>query len=210
MCGAELKPRKPRAGPSRVCPFCGAQNEMDAVFCESCNKLIGGTAKKADKEELKTRKKEKYYDRTYADYPSSALRTARASMGGILIMMVGVFVMIDVVFTLGIGWEITHMRDYDELARQYPTLKSAIANLTVCQGLRVVFACLALMSGFFAVQRIQYGLAIVGGILAILAVMTSFMALTNGIWLMLVGVFFLMAIIGLVMVAVSRREFMLA
>jgi hypothetical protein len=209
ICGAELRPRKRKAGPSKECPFCKAQNEGDAVFCVNCNKLLGEPTKKAiDGEEPKQRK-EKYYDRTYTDYATSPLRTARTSFGGIIFLMAGVFALIDVLFTLGLGWEATQMEDYDELLRENPALKSAIPNLVACQAIRIVFACLALLGGLAALRRMQFGLAVAGGVFAILAVMTSVIALLLGMWLLLTGVFFLAAILGLILVLISRREFML-
>jgi len=209
ICGAELRPRKRKAGLSKECPFCKARNEAGAVFCASCNKLLGEPTKKAIDGEEPKQKKEKHYDRTYEDYATSPLRTARTSFGGIIFMMAGVFALIDILFTLGLGWEATQTEDYDELLRENPALKSAIPNLAACQGIRIVFACLAILGGLAAMRRMRFGLAVAGGVFAILAVMTSVIALFVGAWSLLTGAFFLAAILGLILVLISRREFML-
>jgi len=133
ICGAELRPRKRKAGPSKECPFCKAQNDADAVFCANCNKLLGEPTKKAIDGEEPMQKKEKYYDRTYADAPTSALRTARVGLAGIIMIMVAFFAILDVAFTLGVGWQVTQMEDYDQLVRENPEVKSFVPNLVVCE-----------------------------------------------------------------------------
>jgi hypothetical protein len=61
--------------------------------------------------------------------------------------------------------------------------------LAVCGIIAVVIGIIALLGGVFAVQRKAFGFAIVGGILA-----------------MLFG-WFIFGLIGLILVAVSRKEF---
>ncbi|OGS56665.1 MAG: hypothetical protein A3K60_01515 [Euryarchaeota archaeon RBG_19FT_COMBO_56_21] len=163
---------------------------------------------KAPKKEKKS-KAEKYYDRTYADYSASGLRTARLGLAGIIFIMVSFFVFADIAFTLGIGWEAAQSQEWEELERENPTLKAAISNLVVCQVIRVVFVCLALLGGVAAVRKVQFGFAVTGGVFAILSLMTGVLALLFGWWLILTGILFLAAILGLVLVIISRREFML-
>ena len=99
VCGTDLRPSHVSKGPSKKCPFCEAENQLDAIFCSSCNKYLGGTPDKMVKMDKAKEKKEKYYDCTYVAYPSSAMRTARAGLGGISIFAASPGVMAFVSFT---------------------------------------------------------------------------------------------------------------
>ena len=76
--------------------------------------------------------------------------------------------------------------------------------------MRVVFACIALVGALAAIRRLNFGLAVLGGIFGILALGSSIMAVVWGVWFLITGVLFLAAILALILVAISRREFMLA
>ncbi len=65
--------------------------------------------------------------------------------------------------------------------------------LQVCGSIEVIFGLVAIMGGVFAVQRKHFGLAIVGAVLGMLS-----LGFTFG------GIF---GFIGLILVAVSRKEF---
>jgi hypothetical protein len=60
--------------------------------------------------------------------------------------------------------------------------------LVVCGAILVILGIIALIGGIFAIQRRNFGFAIVGGLLAL-------------------GGWFIPALIGLILVAVSREEF---
>ena len=207
ICGTELGAPKGPTGPMRKCPFCGVENDKEAPFCSACNRPLYTLEGKAKKPEKK--KREKYYERSYADYPTSAARTWRVGLGGILIMMAAFFALIDAIFTLLISWEISNLADYDQLVRENPELEGVLSSLVVCEGLRIVFILIALMGGFFAVRRLRWGLAMLGGIFGILALLSSFLVLVIPFWAAIVGVLFIGSIIALVLVGTSRKEFML-
>ena len=208
MCGNPFTLDEGPKGPSRECPFCKTKNALDAPFCSGCNRPMAPMRSKVFTEEKKA-KKEKFYDRTIEDYARSPMRTARLSLAGIIFFMIGFFVLVDVTFTLGLGWEVTQTEDYDRLLDENPALGSAIPNLVACQGIRIVFACLAILGGFAAIRRMQFGLAAAGGVFSIFALGTSVLVLLLGWWMMLSGVLFLGAILGLIFVIISKREFML-
>lgn len=209
LCGSPLSADQDSSGATKECPFCHTKSPINSPFCLGCNRLISPMKRKLPKEEKKRIKKEKYNDRTYADYPSSSLRTARLGLAGIIFIMCSFFVFVDIAFSLGLGWEAAQSREWEELERENPALKTAVSNLVVCQAIRVVFVCLALLGGIAAVRKVRFGFAVAGGVFAIFSLLTSVLALVLGWWLILTGILFLAAILGLILVIISRREFML-
>lgn len=207
ICGTPLSVPKAPSGPTRECPFCGTENDKEAPFCSTCNKPLYSLEGKAEKTEKA--KREKYYDRTYVDYPGSAARTARAGLGGILIMMAALFALIDALFTLLISWEMSQLADYNQLVAENPQLEGVLSSLVVCEGLRIVFIIIAIMGAVFAVRRSRWGLAMIGGIFSILSVGSSFLMLVIPLWIFIVLALGIGAIIGVILVGVSRREFLL-
>ena len=207
MCGSPLKLEEGPKGPAKRCLFCGTLNELDTPFCSGCSKPMG--SKKPQEIEVKGKRK-KQYDRTYADYPASAKRTAWCSIAGIIMIMVATIVMIDVIFTVAESYRETQMDEFDRFAENHPALKSFMANIVACESIRAVFSILAFMGAFSAIRRLNFGLVIVGGISGILGLMMSISALVYFSWFLVIGVTFLAALVALGMVVLSRREFMLA
>ncbi len=201
MCGNSFKAQKVPVGPSKVCQFCKSANDPDAPFCMTCGKYLGSieTEKTVRKE-----KREKEYIRRYDDYAASAKMVARTNAGGIVFIIVGAFALVDAIITLAIV-----MPEYDTLTTQNPAFKAAYANLVTCQALRVVFVVLAFMGGFFAIKRTNWGFAMVGGIMGLFAVITGLLWLAFPVWALIELVLFLGAIVAVVMVGISRREFLL-
>jgi ribosomal protein L40E len=200
MCGNSFKVREVPVGPSKICQFCRSANDPDAPFCTSCGKYLGAIE---TEKTLRKEKREKEYVRRYDDYATSAKRVAWTSAGGIVLIIVAAFALVDVIITLAMV-----MPEYDTLTTQNPALKAAYANLVTCQALRVVFVVLAFMGGFFAIKRTNWGFAIVGGVMCLFAVITGLLWLALPVWALIELVMFLGTIVAVVMVGVSRREFM--
>jgi len=201
ICGASFSARKVPAGPSKTCQFCKTPNDPDAPFCTKCGKYLGAieTERTPRKE-----KQKKEYIRTYDDYAASAKRTARANVGGIVIILVAFFALADAIITAAIV-----LPEYDTITSVNPALKAAIANLVTCQAIRIVFVVLAFMGGFFAIKRMNWGFAIVGGVMSILAVITGLLWLVFPVWGLIELVLFLGAIVAVMLIGISRREFLL-
>jgi hypothetical protein len=171
---------------------------------------MGSTYSKTAEKREKKEKQAKTYERTYVDYPGSAHRVARAGLGGILIIMAAFFALVDAVFTLIISWQATQLGDYDRLVRENPNLAEALANLAVCEGLRIVFIFIAFAGGIFAVRRLRWGLSMTGGVLCILSLLSGIILLLIPVWGLIELCLLVGAIIGVVLVGISRREFLLA
>jgi len=203
-------PRIGGASATKVCPFCNARNDVDAVFCARCNKFLGEPTKKMLIQERKKEKKESSFDRTYADYPTSAKNTARLGQAGIWMMIIGILLIVDVVLSFGLAWQLTQAEDYDEIVRDNPEIETLIPSLAVCESIRLIFACFTIIGGLSAMRRMNFGLAILGCVLGLLASISSFLALVWIVWgaFMLLG--FLGSIAALVQVLLARREFKLA
>lgn len=206
MCGNPLKAEAELKGPSRRCAFCGTVNEADSRFCSVCSRPMGPQAHKKKEEAVR---KEKYKEKIYADYPASARRTGLCSVAGIILIMVGAILLLDVVFTIAESYRETQMADFDRLAEEHPVLKSFMANIVACQAIRLVFAMLTIMGSLAAIRRMNFILAVAGCIFGILGVMMSISALTYLVWAAIIGLAFLSTLLALGMIVLSRREFML-
>ncbi len=209
ICGTDLRPMGP-TGQMKACPFCKALNEFDAVFCVSCNKPFG-EQKGPDVDAIFSRGRVgKSYDRTYTDAPGSAAREARLGTAGILLLMISLWALLDILFTSGILYSAAHSSDYDRLKDDYPQLKTLLADIAVCESIRVVFLVLAFVGAITSVRRLNFMLAMLGAIFGLLLTMSSLLALAWGTWFLITIVMFFMAIIAILLIAFSRREFMLA
>jgi hypothetical protein len=209
MCGTDLRPRRGPTGSTKSCPFCKALNESDAVFCISCNRPFGEQKGPSVDAIFGKDKAQKYYDRTYADAPSSALRAARTGTAGIILLMITLWAFLDIIFTLGIGYTVTQMDEFDQLEHDNPQLKSFFADLTVCESIRVVFMLLAFVGAITSIRRLNFGLALIGAIFALLLMISSILALLWGVWFLITVVLFFASIVALLLIVFSRREFML-
>ena len=132
-----------------------------------------------------------------------------AGTGGALIFLAAFVALVDIVITLMVTYDMTQLADYRELTRAYPTLEDAVATMVACQAMRMVFVVIAFMGGVLAMRRLRWGLAMVGGVFGVLAVMSSLLVLTMPFWLLVVFLVWCGAIIGTIMVGISRREFVI-
>ncbi len=208
LCGAPLRLRAASySGPTKNCAFCGTINELEAPFCTGCGRPMGSTySKTVEKKEKKT----KYYDRTYADYPASAARTARVGVGGVLIIMGAFFALVDAVFTTIIFYQATLLPEYGHMLRENPDLQGVVSSMIVCQGLRLIFVVIAFAGGIFAVQRLRWGLSITGGVMCILGLGSGIMLLVIPFWGLIELLLLVCVLIGVVMIGISRKEFLLS
>jgi len=206
ICGQRLRNEEIASGQVVRCPSCRAENPSDRKICSVCSKpLRMGAAKIEAQDEYDWKKPE----RTYLDYATSSSRTMTAGTGGALIFLAAFVALVDIVITLMVTYDMTQLADYRELTRAYPTLEDAVATMVACQAMRMVFVVIAFMGGVLAMRRLRWGLAMVGGVFGVLAVMSSLLVLTMPFWLLVVFLVWCGAIIGTIMVGISRREFVI-
>jgi len=206
ICGQRLRNEAIASGQVVRCPSCRAENPSDRKICSVCSKpLRMGAAKIEAQDEYDWKKPE----RTYLDYATSSSRTMTAGTGGALIFLAAFVALVDIVITLMVTYDMTQLADYRELTRAYPTLEDAVATMVACQAMRMVFVVIAFMGGVLAMRRLRWGLAMVGGVFGVLAVMSSLLVLTMPFWLLVVFLVWCGAIIGTIMVGISRREFVI-
>jgi hypothetical protein len=111
-------------------------------------------------------------------------------VGGILILiagimglaMGGIFLVIDVDDLDQLGVDVTGMLDFIE------------DLLTVCGAVFIILGLIAVLGGIFGVMRKHWGLAILGGVLGLFVIGPLFLGS-------------ILALIGLILVAVSRKDF---
>jgi len=111
--------------------------------------------------------------------------------GGALVLVAGILALVMGAFYLAM--------DVQDIENSGVTIPPEISEedlqtvLTVCGALCVVFGILAIVGGYFALIRKHFGLGIVGGIFGILGLGFVFGSV--------------LALIGLILIAVGRREF---
>lgn len=118
------------------------------------------------------------------DYRAGAPGTAPAKkqsalplVGGILIIIAGIVELISGVWMIAGG---SAFMDFG--------IVDVGDILMICGAIWALFGLIALLGGFFAIKRQHFGLAVLGGILGL-------------------GGYFIFALIGLILVAISREEF---
>ena len=117
--------------------------------------------------------------RAVAAAPPAKKQTAMPLIGGILIIIAG---LLEIVYggMMAVG---------GSAANSIPVVGDDIGNiLAVCGAILIILGLVALLGGVFALQRKSFGLAVLGGILGLAG------------W-------FIPALIGLILVAISREEF---
>jgi hypothetical protein len=206
MCGQRLKNEAIVSGKIVSCPSCRTENPSERRTCSVCGKpLYMGAAKIAPEDDYDWRKPE----RTYLDYATSASRTMTTGTGGALILLAAFTALADIVITLMVTYDVTQLADYRDLTDSYPALEDAVNTMVACQALRFVFVAIAFMGGTLAMKRSRWGLAMLGGVFSVLALMSSLLAFVMPWWLLIVFLVWCGAIIGTIMVGISRREFVI-
>lgn len=123
--------------------------------------------------------------------PAKAPRTWMPTVGGILIIIAAVLAIM-----MGILYMTFEPSDFEDLGVALPpefTAEDLSGILAMCGAILIVFAAIAIIGGLFGIRRKHFGLAITGGVFGLL-----------GIGFFLGSV---LALIGLILIAVSRREF---
>lgn len=133
-------------------------------------------------EEPAVEEKKKKPERPRVSYASS-----KAGFGGALILISGILaVLTGIYMVVDTSWVDTMLADLGF---------SLVEEIIIASGvLTVVFGIVAMVGGYFAVKRKRWGIAIVGGVLGTLAAGA-------------IGLGLIFGLIGLIFVAVSRKEF---
>jgi len=120
-----------------------------------------------------------------ATAPSSGF--SRPGLGGALIILSGLLALLTGIYTaVEPGYIMEMFSDLDLPIEEGVVVASGI--------LTMIFGIIAMSGGYFAIRRRHWGLAIVGAILGMLA---------SGV----LGLGFILGLIGLILVAISRRDF---
>lgn len=114
--------------------------------------------------------------------PMPQERTALPIAGGALLLVAGILGIIQWGWVFAVGAA--------ALGFGIPGLAETVA---ICGALGIIFSLIALVGGVFAIQRKMWGLGVAGGIL--------------GLFTLGFVIGSILALIGLILVAVSRKEF---
>ncbi len=161
-----------------TCPSCRHGIPLSSTVCPNCGYRIRPEEEEPEVE----KKKKKKPGRSRVTYASS-----RAGFGGALILISGILaVLTGIYMTVDTSWVGTMLADLG-----FSFAEEIIVAIGV---LTVIFGIVALVGGYFAVKRKRWGIAIVGGVLGTLAAGA-------------IGLGLIFGLIGLILVAVSRKDF---
>ena len=153
---------------TRLCVSCGRPISWEANVCPYCG-----------------------HDYRLAMAPPVKLTTSKPIIAGVLIIIAGLA-------ALGMGL-FYMVLDVGTIENSGVTLPPDVSSedlqsvLSVCGAVLIIFAIIAIVGGFFAIQRKHFFLAVAGAVFGLLGI----------------GFFLgsLLALIGLILVAISRQEF---
>jgi hypothetical protein len=186
-CGRSLV----RANPGyRPCPECGSVHSPDgANTCVSCGWNFGTPKRLPDKESPQTEACEHW-----SELPAHSQRTAMIDMAGILILLAGALGITHALLSSLPGTGSDLMYHYERLLPPGKFLDGVIQDNGVLAVLMFIAGALAMSLSMSVFKRGSYTLALMGAVFGIVAV--GF----------LLGAFF--AAVGILLLAVSRREFL--
>jgi amino acid transporter len=123
--------------------------------------------------------------------PAVAKKSALPVAGGVLVLIAGLLAL--VMGGLYLALDIDDLDDAGVTLPPEMTLEELQDIITMCGALCIIFGIIAILGGVFSLQRKHFALAIVGAIFGLLGI----------------GFFLgsLLALIGLILIAMSRHEF---
>ena len=172
------------------CPECGYQRNLaNSEKCIGCGRNL--TATKAAVREIQGSKPESCEH--WTEKPAHAARTAKVGMAGMLIMLAGALGVTHGLLALlpETGGEI--LSHYEAILPPGEVLDGVMNDYQLLSGAILVFGIMATAMSMFAFTRTRFNGAVVGAVFGVLSV--GFM----------IGAFF--AIVGLILLIMSRREF---
>ena len=117
-------------------------------------------------------------------------KTVIPVIGGVLILIAGIFGLFMGGILLAIDFD-----ELDEWGVDVAGVTDMVEDiLTVCGTIWIILGLIAVIGGFFGVMRKHWGIAVVGGVMGLFVI--GPMALGS-----------ILALVGLILVAVSRNEF---
>ncbi|OGS43490.1 MAG: hypothetical protein A3K76_00025 [Euryarchaeota archaeon RBG_13_57_23] len=180
--------RSDATGPT-VCRACGWDADRGAVVCPSCGSSIHHQdVEKKGSESTKVEECEHW-----SELPTHSVRTAKVGVGGILILLAGFLGITHALLSLlpGTGEDI--LATYGSVIAPGETLNEILDSYEVYAGLMMLFGVLAVVLSMFAFNRSRFDGALAGGVFGVMSIGFLF------------GAFF--ALVGLLLIATSRREF---
>lgn len=170
-----------------ACPACGWDVEKGAVVCPSCGSAIHheqGKKPGAPKAEECEH---------WSELPTHSVRTAKVGVGGVLILIAGFLGIAHALLSVlpGTGEDI--LATYESVIAPGEVLDDLLESYVALAGLMMLFGVLAVALSMFAFNRSRFDGALAGGVFGILSIGFLF------------GAF--LAIVGLLLIATSRREF---
>lgn len=188
ICGSPLHAIE---GGGQKCPECGyTKTPAGEEKCISCGWTFGTPKVLASATgELKPEECEHW-----SEEPAHTERMARIDIAGISIFLAGVLGVIHALLAALPGTSDTILSHYGSIIPQGQFLDAVLNNHLLFSALMFAFGVMALALSMLTFKRSSYAGAIAGGVFGILAIGFLF------------GAFF--ALIGLLLLALSRREFL--
>ncbi|OGS56135.1 MAG: hypothetical protein A3K60_07800 [Euryarchaeota archaeon RBG_19FT_COMBO_56_21] len=172
-----------------ACPACGWDADKEAVVCPVCRADIPHeSAQKKDSDTAKAEECEHW-----SELPTHSVRTAKVGVGGILVLLAGFLGMTHALLSVLPGTGDDILATYGSVIAPGEALNDILDSYEIFAGLMLLFGVLAVALSTFTFNRSNFDGALASGVFGVLSIGFLF------------GAFF--ALIGLLLIATSRREF---
>ena len=174
----------------KSCPACGYKSNPAGVDkCVGCGMSLSTMKAMLPKDSEGSGEECEHW----SEKPMHVARTAWLGVGGILILLSGVLGIAHAILILFTDSSQGIMSTYEDIVPRMDSLNDLIWNHETVAGLMIVFGALAAAMSTFAFTRSRYGWTVAGAVFGIAAIG------------LVVGSF--LALIALILVVLSRREF---
>jgi len=123
--------------------------------------------------------------------PPPVRRTGSPVAGGIMIAIAGILALANAVSFL--TYSVTDLENTGVTLPSGTTWDQILGILRACGAIEIILGIVAIVGGIFAIQRKHFGLAVAGGLFGMFGIGLGFGAI--------------LGLIGLILVAVSRKQF---
>jgi len=171
-----------------ACPACGWDAEKGAVVCPSCGSKIHH---EHEHEPEMTRAEECEH---WSEIPTHSVRTAKVGVAGILILLAGFLGITHALFSVLPETGEDVLSAYESFFPSGEALDEVLQSNQILAAVMMLFGVLAVAFSMFAFNRSRFNGALAAGVFGIASIGFLF------------GAFF--AIVGLLLIATSKREFL--
>lgn len=189
MCGQHLAHSYEVKDGAYVCRSCGARNVEGAHLCNSCKMPLRELVESNISGDVNAQECVHWSEK-----PPSSGRAARVMMAGVLILIAGVLGIAQAALALSPEIGENFIDAYEDLVPGASATEDFLGDYILLQIGVFVFGIIAVFGSMFALRQSRFDVSLIGGVFGILAI--GF----------LIGAF--LSLVGLLLIAVSRKQFL--